>query len=171
LGKINYYRCFVKNLAEIANPLYELLKKDCKLNWTDDCETAFQLLKDEVISAKKLSHFVPITQLILATHTSNKGIGTVLMREHDGIETDGLSRLSTQTDVEFDQFEMRENAELLCNIDETIDGLPITNEHVRNETLNDSTLKSVLFFVQNSNRPKPSRLSSDLKVQLVETLL
>jgi len=64
-----------------------LLKKDCKFHWTDDCETAFQLLKDEVINATKLSHFDPAKQLILATDASNKGIGAVLMQEHDGIET------------------------------------------------------------------------------------
>jgi len=58
------------------------------------------------------------------------------------------------------------SVKILRNIDETIDGLPITNEHtnVRNETLNDSTLKSVLFYVQNSKWPKPSRFSSDLIV-------
>ena len=75
---------------------------------------------------------------------------------------DGLSRLSTQTDADFDQFEKRENAEILCNIEEAIDGLPITFEHFRNETLKDSTLQSVLLYVQYDNWPKPSRLSSDL---------
>ena len=73
-----------------------------------------------------------------------------------------LSRLWTQTDADFDQFEKRENAETLCNIEEAIDGLPITFEHVRNETLKDSTLQSVLLYAQYDNWPKPSRLSSDL---------
>ena len=59
LGKINYYRCFVKQLAEIANPIYDLLKKDCIFKWTVDCENAFQTLKNEVISATKLSHYDP----------------------------------------------------------------------------------------------------------------
>ena len=44
-GKINYYRCFVKNLAEVAQPLYELLKKSCVFKWTSDCKNTFQTLK------------------------------------------------------------------------------------------------------------------------------
>ena len=79
LGKINYYRCFVKNLAEVAQPLYELLKKNCVFKWTSDCESAFQTLKNEVINATQLSHFNPEKPLILATDASNRGIGAVLL--------------------------------------------------------------------------------------------
>jgi len=32
LGKIKYYRCFIKNLADLANPLYMLLKRIVYLN-------------------------------------------------------------------------------------------------------------------------------------------
>ena len=34
LGKINYYRCFVKQFAEIANPMNDLLKKDSIFKYT-----------------------------------------------------------------------------------------------------------------------------------------
>ena len=56
LGKINYYRSFFKNLAEIANPLYQLLKKHCVFDWTLQCENAIQVLKNEIVNATKLSH-------------------------------------------------------------------------------------------------------------------
>ena len=87
LGKINYYRCFVKNLAEVAQPLDELLKKNCVFKWTSDCESAFQALKNEVINATQLSHFNPDKPLILATDASNKGIDAVLLQEREGNET------------------------------------------------------------------------------------
>ena len=256
LGKINYYRCFVKQLAEIANPIYDLLKKDCIFKWTVDCENAFQTLKNEAISATKLSHYDPNKTLILACDASNKGIGAVLMQENKGVETpiahasktltetqirysqierdalaiifgvkkfhqflygrkfrlvtdhkplcaifspkkqlpiftaqrlqryaitlmayqfdiqykptkdhgnaDGLSRLSTQQDVEFDKIEDRENAEILCNIQEAVDGFPMTHEHVRSETFKDPALKSVISYIRHSNWPKSSRLTCDL---------
>ena len=256
LGKINYYRAFVKNLAEVASPLYELLKKNCDYKWTVNCENAFQKLKSDVINATNLSHFDSDKPLILATDASNKGIGAVLMQEHEGVETplahasktltdtqkrysqierealaivfgvkkfhqflygrkfrlitdhkplvaifspnkqlpvltaqrlqryaiilmayqydiqykptkdhgnaDGLSRLSTETDTQFDHFESRENAEIVCSIEEALDGLPITCERIQNETLKDSTLKSVLLYVGHNNWPKPSRLNGEL---------
>ena len=87
LGKINYYRYFVKNLAEVAQPLYELLKKICVFEWTSDCEIAFQTLKNEMINATQLSHFNPDKLLILATDASNRGIGAVLLQEREGIKT------------------------------------------------------------------------------------
>ena len=41
LGKISCYRSFVKNLAEMANPLYDLLKKDY-LNGLKNVKTLFE---------------------------------------------------------------------------------------------------------------------------------
>ena len=87
LSKIKYYRSFVKNLAEMANSLYDLLKKDCIFKWTDKCENAFRVLINEIINATKLSHFDSTKTLILATDASNQGIGACLMQEFDSIET------------------------------------------------------------------------------------
>ena len=78
LGKINYYRAFVRNLAEVANPLYQLLKKDHVFNWTTNCERAFERLKADIINASKLCHYNPHKQLILATDASQNGVGSVL---------------------------------------------------------------------------------------------
>ena len=75
---------------------------------------------------------------------------------------DGLSRLSTQTDFEFDRFESRENAEILCNIGEATDGLPLTHKQIQSETLRDSLLKTVVLFTRRGNWPSYSRLSADL---------
>ena len=71
----------------MAQPLYELLKKNCVFKWTSDCENAFQTLKNEVVNATQLSHFNLDRPLILATDASNKGIGAVLLQGHEGIET------------------------------------------------------------------------------------
>ena len=47
----------------------------------------------------------------------------------------GLSRLSTKVDKEFDYFESIENQEIIRNIEETIEGLPIDEDFIRTETL------------------------------------
>ena len=41
LGLAGYYRRFIKNLSKIAKPMMELLKKDTKFKWTEECEASF----------------------------------------------------------------------------------------------------------------------------------
>ena len=45
LGFGNFYRRFIRNFSEIARPLNDLLKKDHKFEWTNDCQKAFDELK------------------------------------------------------------------------------------------------------------------------------
>jgi RNase H-like domain found in reverse transcriptase/Integrase zinc binding domain/Chromo (CHRromatin Organisation MOdifier) domain/Integrase core domain/Reverse transcriptase (RNA-dependent DNA polymerase) len=45
LGFGNFYRRFIRHFSELAKPLNNLLKKDIKFNWTEDCQRAFDDLK------------------------------------------------------------------------------------------------------------------------------
>ena len=47
-GMIGYYRQFIPNCGRIASPLYKLLKKDTKLEWTEAQENAFQHLQSKL---------------------------------------------------------------------------------------------------------------------------
>ena len=49
LGLENYYCWFIKNFVMIARPLYDMMKKDQKQEWTDRQEKAFQKLKEKFI--------------------------------------------------------------------------------------------------------------------------
>ena len=44
LGTVGYYRRFIKSFAEIAKPLFDLLKKNRRFVWTDACQRAFRTL-------------------------------------------------------------------------------------------------------------------------------
>ena len=46
LGLANYYRQFIKDFASIARPLYDMVKKDQKWDWTEKQEKTFGELKD-----------------------------------------------------------------------------------------------------------------------------
>ena len=46
----SFYRRFVKDFAKIARPLIDLTKKDATFLWTDDCEDAFNGLKQVLMS-------------------------------------------------------------------------------------------------------------------------
>ena len=50
LGTINYYRCYVKDLSQIAQPLYALLKKGKPWEWDKQCRDAFDQLRRQLVN-------------------------------------------------------------------------------------------------------------------------
>ena len=45
LGHVGWYRELIPDFAKIAVPITQLLKKDCKFVWTEDCQRAFEELR------------------------------------------------------------------------------------------------------------------------------
>ena len=85
-GFANYYRRFVPNFATIAKPLYDLTDKNVPFKWTKECQTAFDSLRIQLITAPVLSFPSPDGLLILDTDASAVGIGCVLSQVQNGIE-------------------------------------------------------------------------------------
>ena len=54
LGFRNYYRR-ISGFAEIARPLHNLTKKNKIWNWTNECQKAFETLKDHFSTAPVLT--------------------------------------------------------------------------------------------------------------------
>ena len=54
LGLAGYYRRFIENFSKIAKPMTELLKKDTKFIWTEECEASFQELKKRLVTSPVL---------------------------------------------------------------------------------------------------------------------
>ena len=50
LGMINYFHKYIPHLAEIAAPLNTLRKKGVKFEWNEQRQTAFEKLKESIIS-------------------------------------------------------------------------------------------------------------------------
>ena len=55
-GFATNYRRFVKDFAEIAEPLTNLTKKYRRFSWDEGCEAAFEALNKTLITAQTLSH-------------------------------------------------------------------------------------------------------------------
>ena len=85
LGLINYHRSFIKDIAQLAEPLYRLLKKKA-FEWGEEQQSAFEELKMRLVSPPVLS--VPSTAgiFILDTDASDKAIGAELLQVQDGQE-------------------------------------------------------------------------------------
>ena len=46
LGLVNYYCQFIEGFASVARPLYNMVKKDKKWEWTERQEKVFRELKE-----------------------------------------------------------------------------------------------------------------------------
>ena len=60
LGMINYFHKYVPHLAEIAAPLNALRKKGVKFEWNEQHQTAFEKLKESIISPPVLLSLIHI---------------------------------------------------------------------------------------------------------------
>ncbi len=87
VGLIQFYSKFLPKLAQTLAPLYNLLKKNVKFKWTQECETAFERVKECIVSDIVLTHYNPALPLILCTDASEKGISSVLIQKNEkGVE-------------------------------------------------------------------------------------
>ena len=87
LGMLNYYGKFMPNLSTIIQPLNNLLRRETKWEWTEQCKDAFESAKQALASSNVLTHYDPSLPLLLAGDASAYGIGAVIShRLPDGSE-------------------------------------------------------------------------------------
>ena len=97
LGLCGYYRRFVPKFASIAGPLHRLTggcgtkgKRKTKTStvppweWTDECEAAFNKLKNALTDEPLLGYPDFRQPYILEIYASFRGLGAVLSQEQDG---------------------------------------------------------------------------------------
>jgi hypothetical protein len=83
LGLANYYNVFVPRMHNLRAPLNELLKKDQKWVWTQECEEAFKKIKDILTSDLFLAHYNPKHEIVVASDASAYGIGACILHKMD----------------------------------------------------------------------------------------
>lgn len=81
----NYYRKFIKNFAQIAQPLNELSRKGHIFNWNENCQQSFDTLKHALINPPVLQYpdFSENNNFILKTDASGYALGSVLCNNND----------------------------------------------------------------------------------------
>ena len=81
LGLAGYYRRFIENFSKIAKPMTELLKKDTKFKWTEECEASFQELKKCLVTSPVLILLDQREDYELYCAASRRGLGAVLRQD------------------------------------------------------------------------------------------
>ena len=108
LGKINYYHKFIKNCAEMLNPLHKLLRKGTEFIWSSECQQTFNNLKEMLCSGPILQIFDHCKDIYIetdASNVSNELLGTISHHQKEpthvylgyGQWTGGYTRIEDQT--------------------------------------------------------------------------
>jgi len=86
LGSVNFYMKFVPDFSLLTQPLRALLKADSSFEWSAECQTAFETLKQRISSAPILAHFDVKAATIVSTDASASALGAVLTQLHNRAE-------------------------------------------------------------------------------------
>src|SRR5207245_7167617 len=74
----NFYHCFINNYSNIVIPLTRLTCKNAPWNFSDECRSSFNSLKEAFTSAPILTHWVPDVPITVETDASDYAIAGIL---------------------------------------------------------------------------------------------
>ena len=86
IGLCSYYRRFVPKFAVIARHLHKLTERGQKFVWDDSCQSAFDMLKEALITSPILSYPQEEGMFVIDADASNDGMGAVLSQVQGGEE-------------------------------------------------------------------------------------
>ena len=81
LGMVQYLSKFSPRIAEIAEPLMDLMKKYAPYAWGPEHNQAFNNIKREIVQAPILKYYNPKKETVLQTDPSIKGLGACLLQD------------------------------------------------------------------------------------------
>ena len=88
LGVVGYYRKFIPRFADIARPMTNLTKQDIPFEWTMQCQAAFEMSKEAIITSPILKYPDPNKGYTLFNDASKYAWACVLTQEYQ-YEKDG----------------------------------------------------------------------------------
>ena len=83
LGRLNYISRFIAQLTERCDPVYRLLRKHSPGEWNEECQVAFDRIKDQLTCAPVLVPPVTGRPLILYLTVFENSMGCVLGQQDD----------------------------------------------------------------------------------------
>ena len=105
------YSKFLPNLSVILSPLYHLLKKGVKWQWSQQYATTFNKAKGSLQDDSLLVHYDSVRPLVLACDASPYGVGAVLSHiMEDGQESPVAYASHTLTPAEKNYSQLEKEA-------------------------------------------------------------
>ncbi|GKC37056.1 reverse transcriptase domain-containing protein [Tanacetum coccineum] len=84
LGHVGFYRRFIKDFSMISKPMTQLLMKDAKFDFSDDCKKAFNILKEKLTTAPIIISPDWNVPFELMCDASDFAVGAILGQRIDG---------------------------------------------------------------------------------------
>ena len=104
LGRLNYISRFIAQSTVVCEPIFKLLKKDAPTKWTEECQTAFDAIKNYLSNPPVLVPPLEGSPLLLYLSVSDSVFGCVL-GQHD--ETGKKERAIYYISKKFTPYESR----------------------------------------------------------------
>ena len=83
LGRLQYISRFIARLTDICEPIFRLLRKNRPTVWNDDCQCAFEKIKECLLSPPVLVPPTPGRPLLLYLSVSDIALGCMLAQLDD----------------------------------------------------------------------------------------
>ena len=94
LGRLQYVNHFITKLTDICEPIFHLLRKNQPIIWNDDCQRAFEKIKECFLSPPVLVPPIPGRHFLLYLLVSDMVLGCMLAQLDDSRKERAIYYLS-----------------------------------------------------------------------------
>ena len=109
LGRLNYISRFISHMTATCAPIFKLLRKDQSCDWTEDCQKAFDSIKEYLLEPPILSPPVEGRPLIMYLTVLDESMGCVLGQQDETrrkeFEIYNLSKKFTDCETRYSMLE------------------------------------------------------------------
>ena len=93
--------------AKMTEPLRKMTHKHARFNWTPECNTAYENIREAISSDTALRYFDPNLPTVLITDASDVGIAATIYQKHNDTlkPVDHASRALTETEKSYSSIE------------------------------------------------------------------
>ncbi|XP_077249434.1 uncharacterized protein LOC143888974 [Tasmannia lanceolata] len=81
LGKVQYLRRFIAQLTTTCEPIFKLLKKNASKKWNEECQEAFEKIKQCLALLPVLSPIIPGQPMLLYLSVTDTAMGCMLAQQ------------------------------------------------------------------------------------------